>query len=1080
MTQDLDSLRIARERIAAEAVARTGSLDLSDLRLTALPTELSCLDHLQFLDCSRTQVSDLSPLARLTALQKLECSSTQVKDLSPLTGLAMLQELSCYHTQVNDLSPLAELTALQELDCSRTKVSDLLPLAGLTGLQKLECYETQVSDLSPLSSLTALQELYCHETPVSNLSPLAGLAMLQELHCFETQVSDLSPLAGLAALQKLDCSETPVSNLSPLAGLPMLQELHCCSTQQIKDLTPLSGLIALQKLDCSITQVNDLTPLSGLTALQELYCFETQVNDLTPLSALTALQELYCYETQVSDLSPLSGLTELQVLHCSETQVDDLSPLAELAALQELRFDNCCLNSVPYGLLNHSNLKYLFLNQTQIPGIPAGVLSQHTYDNCLGSLRSHLRALESGSVESTDTKLLILGNGRIGKTQICRQLRKEEYDSNVASTHGIMVSSVSLPQPENESPVLLHLWDFGGQDIYHGTHALFMRTRAIFMLVWIPKAEAASEYEHDGLIFRNQPLDYWLSYIRNLSGLDNPVLVVQARCDRPEDEIRHIPVPDHALEGFRFCKLLQHSSRENRGRAALNEALREAVAWLREEQGIVLLGKGWMRVKLRVEAMRNADAALPPEERRYRTLCQETFRQLCAEGKGDVDSPEYLLQYLHNSGIVFYQPGLFYEQIILDQGWVLEAIYTVFHREKCYKHLRYLRGRFYRSLLEDLIWEAYSEEEQKLFLDMMLSCGVCFIYQEGDEKCGIEPIYIAPDLLPNRAEVEMELAENWDSALPTEEVVFEYELHQPGLLRSFVSRIGNEAGVNALYWKGGISLYEHTCRSRALIEQEAQGGWRGVIRLQTQKGDAKSLLARLTQRLMKEQEQWGVRHLRSTSSLPLQRKLESKKAALAEQERQPLAFVQKPSAQPEYCVSYAWGDETEEGKAREDIVNKLCVEAEARGIQILRDKKDLDLGDSISRFMERIGQGNLVFVVLSDKYLKSPNCMFELSEIWRNSRQDEDDFLRRVRTYALPNTPIFSMSERVKCAAYWEEELEKLKPHLDFLGDKDLLQYRRIKSFSHNIGNILATIADRKMPSTFDELRQYGFSDLGL
>ncbi len=106
--------------------------------------------------------------------------------------------------------------------------------------------------------------------------------------------------------------------------------------------------------------------------------------------------------------------------------------------------------------------------------------------------------------------------------------------------------------------------------------------------------------------------------------------------------------------------------------------------------------------------------------------------------------------------------------------------------------------------------------------------------------------------------------------------------------------------------------------------------------------------------------------------------------------------------------------------------------------------------------------------------------MFELSEIWRNSCQNEDDFLRRVRAYVLPNTLIFNPQDRAKYTIYWEEELNKLKPCLDTLGEKDLIQYRRMKGFAHNIGNILATITDRRMPRTFDELVQYGFGDLSF
>jgi internalin A len=983
-------IHIARERIAAESIERTGILNLRDLRLTVLPEELSGLKHLEILHCSHTQVSDLSPL----------------------TGFDSLRELHFAGTQVDDLSSLAGLGSLQELDCSQTRVGDL--------------------------------------------SPLAGLDLLQKLYCGGTQVDDLLPLAGLTSLQQLNCSGTQVHDLSPLAGLGSLQLLFCSFTQR----------------------VGDLSPLAGLGSLQTLFCSSTQVDDLAPLRKLSLLRNLDCSETRMGDLSPLAGLGSLQWLFCSGTQADDLSPLTELGLLQELEFSHCSLNPIPGGLFRLSTLRSLYLYQTRISGVPAEVLSQTQYDNCLDSLRAYLRALESGSVESTDVKLLILGNGRIGKTQICRRLRKEKYDVRIASTHGIIVSSASLQQSEDVSPMLFHLWDFGGQDIYHGTHALFMRTRAIFMLVWIPEAEVESEYEHCGLIFRNQPLDYWLSYIRHLSGLDNPVLVVQTRCDRPDDEIRHLPVANHALDGFRFCKLLQYSSLKNRGRAALGEALHEAASWLREEQGSILIGNGWMRVKLRLEAMRDADAALPPEQtRNHRTLSQEYFRELCAEGEGDVDSPEYLLQYLHNCGTVFYRQGLFQERIILDQSWALEAIYTVFHREKCYKHLRYSRGRFYRSLLEDLAWQAYSEEEQKLFLYMMLSCGICFLHQQGDEERGIEPVYIAPDLLPDKAEVTMELEERWDSHTPTEEALFEYELHQPGLLRSFVSRIGNEAGLNALYWKGGMFLYEHTCRSRALIEQESRGGMRGLIRLQTQNGDARSLLSQLTERLMKEQERWGIRHLISTCTLPPQSKLDAPQI-LPEPSLPKLKFTWEPDSTVDYCISYAWGDETEEGKRREDIVDRLCTEAEARGIRILRDKSVLGVGDNIPAFMQNVAQGKRVFVVLSHAYLRSSNCMFELWEIWRNSRLEKDEFLRRTRIYALPDVRIFGMDAHIEHTRYWNEKLTRYTSEVQLLSAPQLAEYARIKQYVHNLGAILSAIESTVLPRNFDELVKYGLDDL--
>jgi internalin A len=551
-----------------------------------------------------------------------------------------------------------------------------------------------------------------------------------------TEVKYLSPLGGLTALQALDCCETPVSDLTPLAGLTALQALNCRATP-VRDLSPLADLIALQALNCRGTPVRVLSPLADLIALQALNCAGTPVNDLSPLAGLTALQSLDCAMTPVSDLTPLVGLPGLQWLDCY----------------------NCSLTHIPEGLLNKPSLEKLYFLETKIPGIPAEVLSSSVYDNCLESLRAHLRDLKSGAAAIADAKLMVLGNGLIGKTQICNRLRGEAYNKNVSSTHGIVVKSALLPQPNGGQPAQLHLWDFGGQDIYHGTHALFMRTKAIFLLVWTPETDRVSEYEHGGMIFRNQPLSYWLAYIRHLSGLDSPVLVVQTRCDRPEDEVRRLPVSDEALKGFGFCKPLQYSSLNNRGRAALDEALREALSWLWEQQGTALIGVGRLRVKQRLEALRDADAAVPPEQRQYRTLSQEHFRQLCAEGSGDVSSPEYLLDYLHNAGVVFYRQGLFDDRMILDQGWALEAVYAVFHREKCYKQLRQLCGRFTRSLLELLVWRDYRTDEQELFLGMMQSCGICFIHRKGDPANSTEDEYIAPDLLPDKSGVVTELEE---------------------------------------------------------------------------------------------------------------------------------------------------------------------------------------------------------------------------------------------------------------------------------------------------------------------------------
>jgi internalin A len=370
-------------------------------------------------------------------------------------------------------------------------------------------------------------------------------------------------------------------------------------------------------------------------------------------------------------------------------------------------------------------------------------------------LRAHLADLEAGSVEIRRAKLVVLGNGRVGKTQLCRQLQGLPYDESVPSTHGICVSNVPCAAlgPGEE----LNLWDFGGQDIYHGTHALFMRTRALFVIVWHPDFEQAGEESRDGIRFRNYPLAYWLDYVRTLGHAQSPVIVVQSRCDHAALEARRLPADSDRVP---FLKQCWHSAKAGRGQAALAEAIRDGVEYLREREGVSVIGKGRAQVIATLEGWRNEDAGRPREERQHRTLSQAQFRQLC-DNSGGISSPDSLLDYLHQLGVVFYQPGLFLDAIILDQSWALEAVYAVFEREKSYRQIASMGGRFTRSLLDMTVWGDYSAKQQALFLSLMESAGVCFVRRQADPKLDLEAEYVAPDLLPDKAAVADQLSGRW-------------------------------------------------------------------------------------------------------------------------------------------------------------------------------------------------------------------------------------------------------------------------------------------------------------------------------
>ncbi len=179
-------------------------------------------------------------------------------------------------------------------------------------------------------------------------------------------------------------------------------------------------------------------------------------------------------------------------------------------------------------------------------------------------------------------------------------------------------------------------------------------------------------------------------------------------------------------------------------------------------------------------------------------------------------------------------------------------------------------------------------------------------------------------------------------------------------------------------------------------------------------------------------------------------------------------------------LSYAWADETD--RQREEKVDATCAEADKRGVLVLRDKKVLTRGDTISNFMRAIGRGDRVFIFLSEKYLRSPFCMFEMYCVWLHSRQNEDDFCRRVRLFVLDDARIWTPKDRLRHAIYWYNEFQEMERELkasspSLLGPNDQEAHRRTMEFALNVARILEEFADRVQPKSFDEFLQWGFDD---
>ena len=176
-----------------------------------------------------------------------------------------------------------------------------------------------------------------------------------------------------------------------------------------------------------------------------------------------------------------------------------------------------------------------------------------------------------------------------------------------------------------------------------------------------------------------------------------------------------------------------------------------------------------------------------------------------------------------------------------------------------------------------------------------------------------------------------------------------------------------------------------------------------------------------------------------------------------------------------WFISYAWGDNSPEGRRRDAIVDRICEAAKRRGIAVRRDKTELTVGDSIDAFINEMIDGDRVIVILSDKYLRSAYCMYELNGLWHAHRRDSGRFRAHVKMYALLDRQELKVPRRLSHARYWRDKRDELDRSIQETGaslvsSRDLHELHRMGDFCRNVSDILGTFDEIVLPSTIAEL----------
>lgn len=1002
-----------------------------------------------------------------------------------------------------------------EADDSVTKI--VLGELG-TGNEKVGLHEALPANLRELyPSLTHL-----HIWNVDLDQELAGLPTA--LKCLDIRGGKglkriRSVPAGLETLGLEDCEALQDFGLGVLGRMEGLEDLS------------LSGCVGVpvSQVDALLAKTPHLKRLD-LSGLAELESVERWPQDLEriDLNGCERLAELPEVWPQALRRLGLRGARSIRSLRGLENAAVDFLDLRQAENLTELPV----FKTFPRTL-------YLFGSGVKSPPAVAHGIDED--ENVAAKTKAFFKDIDAfGSGFVNRCKLLVLGNGEAGKTHLSQLLATGESARELGSTHGVQFWPWTL-EMDTGSDVQMQVWDFGGQEIYHGTHRLFASKGSVFTVLWNPdeKRERASDQTSQSYQDEKRPLLYWLDYIHAIS--DKPsVAVVCSRSTFSTAEIEERLKRDLAGKHEGAYEIFYIDSQPKDGESF--GQIGRLRKWLRREVAAHVASEGnevpshWeiaqdlidsslkarsddrKRTRIDTRALgrsefseilsRSIEEAIEENPEKYGKLKSAVERGLLDLSPAR-DSMTRLLGFFTDSGWIYWDAGLFEGEIIIDQQWALDGIYSVLDRDDAvYAKIRGHRGRFRQSDLLESCWKndenetlRYDERERSLLLSYMEQCNLVFKVQNREESGREEDVYVSFEHLLDERQINKRPVLR-ESGVEVVTRCFGSDRFHKGLWQELVVRFGREYWNNANYYSDGLSLINldgQEVSVRAAINPLGVGGSlevsveqiRPAVRSRKRDrmfGNPVSLQERFdrvvgfVKRVVDDiewtstgREMKGFDEIEQDAGRGLRKK-----------------NVAGDSAKKiDVFISYTWNPRlndngewmVDNSTDYEGPVNRIEQRLKSwqlenldtnLQIELMRDSSSLDSGGSILGFMNEGCLAPKIIIVHSRKYFFSTCCMYELDTIFLRSMRP---LIRVVVPVGLENGYLDDGDPSV-FIEFWEsvpKALEKLKAfkRLELYGRSEEVDYKLLpappfglepESFWKSVSKSFGIIQRRERP----------------
>jgi Leucine-rich repeat (LRR) protein len=492
-------------------------LKLSGNQLSELPASLHQLTKLKLLDLSGNQFENIPHfIANLASLRSLNLESNAISLLPDWIGcfpeltdfnvdgnrisklpasFGDLKKLKCVYLGGNSFnsipSELRNLVNIEWLDISRADLTSVPEwLSTLKLLYGLRLGSNWIANLpDAFCDISSLEYLDLSENELSQLPDLFGrLFHLAELNLSDNKLSSLPNSIGtLKRLTRLEISDNQVTELPESIGeLNALESLDVSKNNLLNLPESIGGLNNLTTLDLSNNLLSELPKSIG--ELKKLDSLDVSSNGLTSLpDSIGKLKSLTTLEIPNNRLASISvgvcAASSLQSLNLARNSVKVLpEELGNLTELYGLDARGNQLSNLPASISELKALRVLYLAENPLNPELAAV-----FEDGIDALKRYARAKAEANVVLNEAKLIMIGEGEVGKSCLLAALRGEKWIENRNTTHGIEIKPVSLKHPDTGAPIILNGWDFGGQRVYRPTHQLFFTAPAVYLVVWKPR-----------------------------------------------------------------------------------------------------------------------------------------------------------------------------------------------------------------------------------------------------------------------------------------------------------------------------------------------------------------------------------------------------------------------------------------------------------------------------------------------------------------------------------------------------------------------------------------------------------------